>query len=426
MERHIAQDAVILIPSLEPDERLPAYIRRLKEAGFGRIGVVDDGSSEPYQPIFREIEQVEDTIVLHHEVNRGKGVALKTGYRYILEHMGSQVAGVITADADGQHTVEDCMLLAGKLQEGKKALYLGSRDFRQENIPPKSRFGNRLTSVVFKLLYGQYLPDTQTGLRAFRREELPFMIDVEGERFEYEMKVLIACSRAGIPIIPVTIETIYENDNEGTHFHPIKDSLRIYKVIFGSFFKFMASSLTSVVVDQGLFNLLNLVVFSNGVEKKADLILASTVIARVFSSVFNFWMNRKMVFKHKGSAGKTFLRYVILSVIVMLLSAGGTWLLGQTGMSSTVAKLITDTLLYFVSYRFQAGWVFREETNEWSMGGGGQRPLYPGNGCRRLRGHRRGRFCRPLVLCPQEKAAGRMDGRPWLRSAAGRGGMEGF
>ena len=328
MERHIAQDAVILIPSLEPDERLPAYIRRLKEAGFGRIVVVDDGSSEPYQPIFREIEQVEDTIVLHHEVNRGKGVALKTGYRYILEHMGSQVAGVITADADGQHTVEDCMLLAGKLQEGKKALYLGSRDFRQENIPPKSRFGNRLTSVVFKLLYGQYLPDTQTGLRAFRREELPFMIDVEGERFEYEMKVLIACSRAGIPIIPVTIETIYENDNEGTHFHPIKDSLRIYKVIFGSFFKFMASSLTSVVVDQGLFNLLNLVVFSNGVEKKADLILASTVIARVFSSVFNFWMNRKMVFKHKGSAGKTFLRYVILSVIVMLLSAGGTWLLG--------------------------------------------------------------------------------------------------
>lgn len=364
MERHIAQDAVILIPSLEPDERLPAYIRRLKEAGFGRIVVVDDGSSEPYQPVFREIEQVEDTTVLHHEVNRGKGVALKTGYRYILEHMGSQVAGVITADADGQHTVEDCMLLAGKLQEGKKALYLGSRDFRQENIPPKSRFGNRLTSVVFKLLYGQYLPDTQTGLRAFRREELPFMIDVEGERFEYEMKVLIACSRAGIPIIPVTIETIYENDNEGTHFHPIKDSLRIYKVIFGSFFKFMASSLTSVVVDQGLFNLLNLVVFSNGTEKKADLILASTVIARVFSSVFNFWMNRKMVFKHKGSAGKTFLRYVILSVIVMLLSAGGTWLLGQTGMSSTLAKLITDTLLYFVSYRFQAGWVFREETNE--------------------------------------------------------------
>ncbi len=364
MERHSAQDAVILIPSLEPDERLPAYISRLKEGGFGRIVVVDDGSSEAYQPIFREIEQVADTVVLHHEVNRGKGVALKTGYRHILDTMGDSVTGVITADADGQHTVEDCLRLAEKLEEGKKALYLGSRDFGQENIPPKSRFGNRLTSIVFKLLYGQYLPDTQTGLRAFRREELPFMIDVEGERFEYEMKVLIACSRAGIPMIPVTIETIYENDNEGTHFHPIKDSLRIYKVIFGSFFKFMASSLSSVVVDQGLFNLLNLAVFANGAEKRGDIILLCTVIARVFSCLFNYWMNRKLVFRQKGNAGKSLLRYAILSAAVMLLSAGGTWLLSRTGMSSTVAKLITDTLLYFVSYRFQAGWVFREETNE--------------------------------------------------------------
>ena len=165
-------------------------------------------------------------------------------------------------------------------------------------------------------------------------------------------------------MIPVTIETIYENDNEGTHFHPIKDSLRIYKVIFGSFFKFMASSLSSVVVDQGLFNLLNLAVFANGAEKRGDIILLCTVIARVFSCLFNYWMNRKLVFRQKGNAGKSLLRYAILSAAVMLLSAGGTWLLSRTGMSSTVAKLITDTLLYFVSYRFQAGWVFREETNE--------------------------------------------------------------
>ena len=363
MSSNAAQDAVILIPSLEPDDRLPAYIRRLSDSGFSRIVVVDDGSSAAYQPIFQEVGQTPGTVVLHHEVNRGKGVALKTGYRYIMEHMPEAI-GVITADADGQHTVEDCLRLAAKLEEGKRALYLGSRDLTQDNVPPKSRIGNRVTSAVFHVLYGPSLPDTQTGLRAFRREELPFMIDVEGERFEYEMKVLIACSRAKIPIIPVTIETIYENDNEGTHFHPVKDSIRIYKVILGDFFKFMASSLTSVLVDQGLFNLLNLVVFANGVEKKPDLILISTVIARVFSSVFNFWMNRKVVFKHKGNAGKTFLRYVILSVIIMLLSAGGTWLIGRTGLSSTVAKLITDTLLYFVSYRVQASWVFREDTNE--------------------------------------------------------------
>jgi dolichol-phosphate mannosyltransferase len=185
---------------------------------------------------------------------------------------------------------------------------------------------------------------------------------VEGARFEYEMKVLIACSRARIPIIPVPIQTIYENENEGTHFHPIKDSIRIYKVILGSFFKFMAASLTSVVVDQGIFNLLNLVVFANGEAKSAKIILICTIIARVISATVNFLLNRKLVFKDKGHAGKAFARYVILCTAIMLLSAGGTWLLGKTGMSSTVAKLITDTLLYFVSYGVQERWVFRGET----------------------------------------------------------------
>lgn len=364
MEKHAAERAVILIPSLEPDNRLPEYIRRLKKGGFAHIVVVDDGSPESYQPIFQEIETVEDTAVLHHEVNKGKGVALKTGYRYIMENL-PDISGVITADADGQHTVEDCLRLAEELEKGKRALYLGSRDFTLENIPPKSRFGNRMTSIVFKLLYGHYLPDTQTGLRAFRREELPFMINVEGERFEYEMKVLIACSRADIPMIPIMIETIYEDENKGTHFHPIRDSWRIYKVILGSFFKFMASSLTCVAIDQGIFNLLNLAVFANGVKKDAGIILLCTIIARVVSATVNFLLNRNFVFGKNGNAGKAFMKYLILCAGIMLLSAAGTWLLGLTGMSSTVAKLITDTVLYFVSYRFQQQWVFKgEQPNE--------------------------------------------------------------
>ena len=360
MEKRAAEQAVILIPSLEPDEKLPAYIRKLKEGGFAHIVVVDDGSGEAYRPVFDSVDAVEDTVVLRHEVNKGKGVALKTGYRYIMENL-PDISGVITADADGQHTVKDCLRLAEQLKQGTRALYLGSRDFNLESIPPKSRSGNKITSRIFQLLYGQYLPDTQTGLRAFRREELPFMLDVEGERYEYEMKVLIACSRAKIPMIPVEIETIYENNNEGTHFHPIRDSWRIYKVIFGSFLKFMGSSLFCVILDQGIFNLLNLAVFANGDKKNASIILLCTIIARIISATVNFLLNRNVVFGSKGHAGKAFARYVILAAAIMLLSAGGTWLLGLTGMSSTVAKLITDTVLYFVSYRFQQQWVFKEE-----------------------------------------------------------------
>ena len=357
-----AKRVVILIPSLEPDDRLPAYIQRLAESGFRRIVVVDDGSGPASQPVFSSLEAIPGVTVLHHEVNRGKGIALKTGYRFILERM-PEVSGVITADSDGQHTVEDCLRLAGELEKGGRALYLGSRDFNQPDIPPKSRKGNKITSAVFKVLYGQYLPDTQTGLRAFRREDLEFMAGVEGERYEYEMKVLIACTRAGIPMIPVPITTIYENNNEGTHFHPVRDSWRIYKVILGSFFRFMASSLFCVLLDQGLFNLLNLAAFGNGERKDAGLILASTVIARLVSAGVNFTLNRRLVFGQKGKIGGTLFRYIVVSVGVMLLSAGGTWLFSRI-MPSALAKMIVDTLLYFVSYLGQQRWVFRGDPRD--------------------------------------------------------------
>ena len=362
MKKHAAEQAVILIPSLEPDERLPAYIRKLKEGGFAHIVVVDDGSSEAYKPIFDEVDAVEDTVVLRHEVNKGKGVALKTGYKYIMENM-PDITGVITADADGQHTVEDCLHLAEQLEKGEKALYLGSRDFNQENVPPKSRSGNKITTAVFKLLYGQYLPDTQTGLRAFRKEELPFMYEVEGERYEYEMKVLIACSRARIPMIPVTIETIYENDNKGTHFHPVRDSFRVYKVILGSFIKFMSVSLICFLIDQILALVLRKWIMPPmGLARGTMMNLqVSGWGARLISSVINFVLNKNLVFKMKGKAGKPALRYALLCVAIITISNAGVWLLGRIGMADWLAKILMDTTLYFASYRFQERWVFKEE-----------------------------------------------------------------
>ena len=352
------RDAVILIPSLEPDERLPAYIRKLTESGFGHVVVVDDGSGETYQEIFSSVEQTAPQVtVLHHDVNHGKGVALKTGYKWILENL-PEISGVITADADGQHTVEDCLRLAEELEKGKRALYLGARDFSLPNVPPKSRTGNRFTSVLFFLLYGKWLKDTQTGLRAFRKEDLQFMIDVEGERFEYEMNVLIACVRQKLPIISLTIETIYENENRGTHYHPFRDSMRIFRVIVKGFVKFMGVSLLCLLVDQGLFNLLNLAVFRNGAVNEANYILLSTVIARAVSGTMNFLLNKNVVFGQRGETGSSLWKYVTLCIGIMLCSAAGVWLLGKLGMSSTAAKLIVDFLLYFVSYWMQQKWVF--------------------------------------------------------------------
>ena len=351
---------VMLIPSLEPDQRLPVYVAALMEKGFGRIVIVDDGSSEAYQKIFTQLEEMDGCTVLHHKVNRGKGAALKTGYAHIRQAMPDAV-GVITADADGQHAVDDCWRLACSLAEGEDALYLGSRDFNLPNVPPKSRFGNKTTSTVFKLLYGQWLPDTQTGLRAFPASRLPFMMEVEGDRFEYEMNVLIACARAGMPMKPVTIETIYENANAGTHFHPLRDSYRIYKVILGSFIVFMGASIISFLIDQGVFAIMENLVFAGLADGREFL---SGVVARMISAPCNFLMNKNFVFKAKGSK-KAFFRYVILAAGILLISAAGVELLMDllhfAPALASLVKLVVDTVLYLVSYRVQNSWVFQEE-----------------------------------------------------------------
>lgn len=345
----------VVIPAYEPDKKLLTYIEKLSNNGISQIIVIDDGSGDEYCSIFKSFES--SATVLHHKYNKGKGAALKTGYIWIQRNL-PEVQGGVTADSDGQHTVEDCIRLAEKLGK-EEVLLLGARDFNLPDIPSKSRSGNKITTIVFKLLYGEYLKDTQTGLRAFPVSILPFMINVDGNRYEYEMKVLIACSRSKIPMISIPIETVYENNNEGTHFHPIKDSWKIYKVIFGSFFKFMGSSLVSTLVDQGFFNLFNLVVFSNGTVKSGSLIFLSTVIARVVSASLNFILNRNIVFESNAGADISFGRYVILCIGLMLLSAVGTWLLSIIGFNSTIAKLITDTLLYFLSYKIQETFVFR-------------------------------------------------------------------
>lgn len=351
------QRAVILIPSLEPDDRLPAYVDRLLARGFQHVLIVDDGSPAPYQPIFQALSEREGCTVLHHDVNHGKGVALKTGYAYIEKNM-PDCTGVITADADGQHTVQDCWKLAEELARGERALYLGSRDFNLPNIPPKSRFGNKTTSLVFRLFYGQYLPDTQTGLRAFRREDLGFMQEVEGERFEYEMNVLIACAIHHLPMIPVGIETVYENENAGTHFHPVRDSFRIYRVILGNFFRFMGSSIFCFLLDNAIFTLLEQVFLPlTGVAA----VTIATVVARCISAPCNFLLNRQLVFKVKSSPRRAALRYALLVVTFMLLSALGVNLLSLLGVPDSLdslSKIIIDTILYLLNYRIQRSWVF--------------------------------------------------------------------
>ncbi len=370
MPNHYAQDVAILIPSYQPNGKLPPYVKALKDAGFAKIVVVDDGSGEAYSTIFNSLTaDGGDTVhVIRYEPNHGKGYALRTGMQYLLDQCPA-CAFVVTADSDGQHTVPDSLRMAEAMHTDGSGLLLGSRDFSLAHVPAKSRMGNRITTAVFHALYGKKVVDTQTGLRAFGRELLPRFLQTGGDRYEYEMNQLIDCSIDRIPIRALPIETVYENNNEGSHFDPVRDSWRIYKVIFTRFFHFIAASMLSFLVDYGLFLLLNNVLLAHTPQLEGYVSLLffrviariglAALLARIVSSVFNYFVNRKFVFSSREGFVSTFLRYACTVLVIVGLSA---WLTSNLhvwlGVSDNIVKVPVDILLFFLSYYIQRRWVF--------------------------------------------------------------------
>lgn len=376
-----AADVAVLIPSYEPDQKLPPYVDALLEAGFGKVVVVDDGSGEAYDDIFESLSHDGDegVQVIRYLPNHGKGYALRQGLAY-LQAECPQCHYVLTADSDGQHTVQDALRMAEALRvQEEDALLLGSRDFNQPHVPWKSRKGNHITSTVFRLLYGQHVPDTQTGLRGFPRALLERFLQTSGDRYEYEMNQLIDCATDRIPMRFLSIETVYENNNEGSHFNPVRDSWRIYRVILSRFFRFIAASLLSFLVDYAIYLLLNnlLRAYAPGLDVTIGLapfrfiarIGLAAGLARIVSSTFNFLVNRKYVFASRMRIGASFWRYAVTVVVILCLSA---WLTSSLhvwfGWSDNFIKMPVDIVLFFLSYYIQRRWVF---------GGHNQLPAQP-------------------------------------------------
>lgn len=217
---------VVCIPAYKPDHRLLELVEALENTGLIRIVLADDGSGSEYTPIFYRAEELGCTIV-HHEHNMGKGAALRTGIEKAVHQFGQKI-NIITADADGQHLAQDIVRIADAMDTYPDHLVLGVRDFDKENVPPRSRMGNRITSAFFKAATGVSCKDTQTGLRGIPASLIPLALRVKGDRYDYEMNFLTeAVKRA--PLIMLPIETVYEDDNESSHFRPVRDSFLIYK-----------------------------------------------------------------------------------------------------------------------------------------------------------------------------------------------------
>ena len=354
----------VVLPSLDPDDKLLAVIDGLLEYGFTDIILVNDGSKPENMHYFETAAQHPEVHLLHHEVNKGKGAALKNAFRWFLENRPDGL-GVVTVDGDNQHHPEDTKACVGKMLETGN-IVLGCRDFSMPHVPKRSRVGNNITCGVFRLLVGMKVSDTQTGLRAFPRSVLPAFCEIYGDRFEYETNMLLAMKEQGLPHDEVKIRTVYIEENKSSHFHPIRDSLRIYKLILKHFVEYTLSGIVSWIIDSGLFALLSWMLRD---VLEGFLLSAVTIgTARVVSSLINFYMNKRLVFHSHVSTGKALIRYYSLAIPTLLAQLGltyGIYTLFSIGADRialrTVIHSIVMVVLFISSFMLQQRWVFTQK-----------------------------------------------------------------
>ncbi|SFS41256.1 bifunctional glycosyltransferase family 2/GtrA family protein [Paenibacillus sp. 453mf] len=335
----------ILIPAYEPDNRLLELIIQLQRCELGPIVVIDDGSGPAYSKIFALVKSLRCT-VLTHEANLGKGRALKTGFEHIQKN--GLPGPIITADSDGQHLPHDIQRIYEAVQkQNAPGIVLGSRRF-SGRVPFRSRFGNTVTRSVFALTTGNKVYDTQTGLRGFPLSMLSWLSDIPGERFEYEMNMLLTAHRAGYPITEEYIDTVYLDENKSSHFRPVADSLRIYYPIL----LFSTSSMLSALLDFALLFIVHY--FSSS-------LLLSVVAARLCSSVFNYSMNRRYVFTgaHAKRIYQSLPKYFALVLLILLLNYGLLYFYNEKLIIPLLAaKVMTEASIFMFSYWAQRRFVY--------------------------------------------------------------------
>jgi glycosyltransferase involved in cell wall biosynthesis len=348
----------ILIPAYNPDKSLVELVSRLvAEFDILAVIVIDDGSTGPSVGIFSELPVSPKLVLLKHAVNLGKGRALKTGLNYFLGHF-PHCAGIVTADADGQHLFSDILKICRKLEKDPHRMILGVREFSSKTIPWRSRFGNAVTQRVFSWLSNQNIRDAQTGLRGIPTHLVGSLLSLRGERYEFEMEQLVRVKRLGLVIDQIPIETVYFPGNPTSHFNPLFDSMRIYFLLL----RFMTSSLLASVIDMMFF----MILMASGVN-----LIISMLLGRYFVGLaLNFFINNRFVFLLDRFRWLTFLKYAIFATILGIISAGLVEFLKDQGNPVLTAKIIVETTLFAFSFTIQRNLIFspRGDTDEDRLG----------------------------------------------------------
>jgi putative flippase GtrA len=337
----IRNEIGIIIPALNPNEKILKIVEDLKRLKFQNIIVVDDGSKKECKKYFQILKDKFNATIIENINNCGKGASIKAAIKQVYEKF--YFSGIITMDCDGQHLVEDVVKIADEMNEND--VIFGIRNFNNPGVPFRSKFGNKFSSFYLKLTTGIYLEDTQTGLRGIPKKYFELAINTEGQRYEYEMNFLLQACLKKVNIKKVYINTVY-GENE-SYFRIIRDSYKIYN----EFFKNIIASLICAIVDVLIFGIL-LNIFS---------IFLSNIIARISSGFFDFALNKIWVFKKKNSKNtiKEFIKYVILFLVQMLInSILVTYIVGVLGHCILV-KIIINIVLYFINFFIKKRLIFK-------------------------------------------------------------------
>ena len=335
---------VFLIPSYRPTDTLCSLLESLRLGNSSPIVIVDDGSGPAYAGIFARAKQVVGTTLLTNAVNLGKGAALRHGMNHIL--VGHpDCAGVVTADADGQHTVADILKVVDALKENPDSVVFGTRRFGSD-VPLRSKFGNTVSRYVYRFFIGLKLSDTQTGLRGLPRRLLELCLPIRANRYEFETEQLVVIKARRMRVQEIPIETIYIEDNRGSHFRPLMDSAQIYFVLL----RYSAASLLTEAAD--------IVTFATAMAWSSDLVV-SNIVGRFVAVWVQFTLLQRFVFRLRGNL-RIFLMYFGLVVVSGIVSTALQVQSADLVPFPAVAKIMAEVLVFGFNFLFLRDFVFGE------------------------------------------------------------------
>ncbi|MDD2958547.1 MAG: GtrA family protein [Lachnospiraceae bacterium] len=355
----MTKNCAVLIPALNPPDRLIPYLNQLKIHGFEQIILVNDGSAPARRELFSKAEALGCTL-LSHEKHLGKGAALKTGMTWYQAHLAGTCDGIITVNSDGQDSIGDiekvALALHQERQSNTASLVITVRDFSSPGMEKANQIGNKISRSICNILLGIQVSDMQSTLRGIPDIRVSGCLNIPGKHYEYETAVLIDDEKAGYIEIPVQAPVPDPGDER--HYRPVRDTFQIYLVILRKFLLFALVSIFVSVLDIFLFWVFETYTFRSVIYP----IIWSTVLARIISASINYIINRYVVFQSDADHKKTASMFVILSIVQCLLSAVLVHVLELLSSGNPVfLKVVVDTMLFFVNYKIQHKFIFTRE-----------------------------------------------------------------